>query len=243
MIYNEKYVFIVYIISALLLIGFICFVYFVNVGDYLHSYKSAGTICAYYGIVAPEGWVICNGENGTPDLRGKFVYGGNTFSQILSQSYKNVVDDDERDFYNFTHQIEGGNNYQTLTTKTKNIDNYKYVKPNTIPYEQYYSILTDFDYVNIGSNTDANNIVLEKMIATNPNIITTKPVEMITLNQVKQNDEDVEVFKAEIDPTKTKEDIQTIKQNNFKKRALEVRKEIKEHLGKDVLVNDGNGSI
>ena len=24
----------------------------------------------------PEGWVVCDGQNGTPDMRGKFVYGG-----------------------------------------------------------------------------------------------------------------------------------------------------------------------
>ena len=44
MIYSEKYVFIVYIISALLLIGLICMVSFVNIGDYLHSYNPKATI-------------------------------------------------------------------------------------------------------------------------------------------------------------------------------------------------------
>ena len=85
--YSEEYVFIVYIIVIICIIGLITLVYFVNVGDYLHSYKGKGTIAAYYGIKPPKGWVLCDGRNGTPDLRGRFVYGGNVFSQQL---YNNV---------------------------------------------------------------------------------------------------------------------------------------------------------
>ncbi len=32
-------------------------------------------IIAWSGTIIPDGWTICNGANGTPDLRGKFVYG------------------------------------------------------------------------------------------------------------------------------------------------------------------------
>ena len=28
-----------------------------------------------YNIVAPKGWSICDGTNGTPDLRGRFIRG------------------------------------------------------------------------------------------------------------------------------------------------------------------------
>ena len=34
-----------------------------------------GMIVAFNGVKAPEGWIICNGQNGTPDLRGRFIYG------------------------------------------------------------------------------------------------------------------------------------------------------------------------
>lgn len=40
----------------------------------------AGTIMLYNGSVAPEGWAICDGTNGTPDLRGVFVIGAGTNS-------------------------------------------------------------------------------------------------------------------------------------------------------------------
>lgn len=34
-----------------------------------------GTIVMWYGSTVPDGWVICNGSNGTPDLRDRFIVG------------------------------------------------------------------------------------------------------------------------------------------------------------------------
>jgi microcystin-dependent protein len=40
-----------------------------------------GTIILWYGTEAPDGWAICNGENGTPNLAGKFPVGaGNAYA-------------------------------------------------------------------------------------------------------------------------------------------------------------------
>lgn len=38
----------------------------------------SGTITAFHGTTIPDGWVACDGENGTPDLRDKFIKGGIT---------------------------------------------------------------------------------------------------------------------------------------------------------------------
>lgn len=37
----------------------------------------SGTICIWHSSAAtiPDGWVLCDGTNGTPDLRSRFVYG------------------------------------------------------------------------------------------------------------------------------------------------------------------------
>ena len=41
----------------------------------------AGMIMMYTGSSAPTGWAICNGSNGTPDLRDRFIVGsGSTYS-------------------------------------------------------------------------------------------------------------------------------------------------------------------
>lgn len=34
-----------------------------------------GTITLWFGSTVPAGWLLCNGQNGTPDLRGMFVVG------------------------------------------------------------------------------------------------------------------------------------------------------------------------
>lgn len=40
----------------------------------------SGTIVAYNGTDEPAGWKICDGNNGTPDLRNKFIKGGDSSS-------------------------------------------------------------------------------------------------------------------------------------------------------------------
>ena len=39
------------------------------------SVLPAGVICMWSGSVIPDGWALCNGESGTPDLRDRFVIG------------------------------------------------------------------------------------------------------------------------------------------------------------------------
>lgn len=51
-----------------------------KIGEVLSSVETipAGTITMWSGSTAPSGWAICDGQNGTPDLRGKFIMGNNT---------------------------------------------------------------------------------------------------------------------------------------------------------------------
>ena len=35
-----------------------------------------GSVTAYAGDTVPYGWLLCDGTNGTPDLRNRFIYGG-----------------------------------------------------------------------------------------------------------------------------------------------------------------------
>lgn len=43
-----------------------------------------GVIVMWSGTVAPDGWALCNGANGTPDLREKFVMGSSSTYPIGS---------------------------------------------------------------------------------------------------------------------------------------------------------------
>lgn len=41
------------------------------------NYLPKGTIVLWGGTTAPAGWALCNGQNGTPNLQGRFVLGWN----------------------------------------------------------------------------------------------------------------------------------------------------------------------
>ncbi len=52
-------------------------------GYYPNDLMPLGAIVMWAGSIAtiPSKWALCNGENGTPDLRGKFILGaGNTYN-------------------------------------------------------------------------------------------------------------------------------------------------------------------
>jgi hypothetical protein len=44
----------------------------------------AGTIVAFFSPEQkiPDGWVVCDGSNGTPDLRNKFIQGVTSFADV-----------------------------------------------------------------------------------------------------------------------------------------------------------------
>lgn len=84
----------------------------------------AGMIILWYGAIVdiPDRWVLCDGNNGTPDLRGKFVIGaGNTFAvdetggnathshTFTSQSHYHFLDIEE------VGDIESGEAYDQIT--------------------------------------------------------------------------------------------------------------------------------
>ena len=39
------------------------------------SFLPKGSIIAWNGTTAPKGWALCDGRNGTPNLKGRFIYG------------------------------------------------------------------------------------------------------------------------------------------------------------------------
>jgi hypothetical protein len=72
-----------------------------------------GVIWLWSGSIEniPEGWALCNGENGTPDLRGRFVLGVNPNSKKNSDFMVNELNakgGNEKALLKHKHTIGGG---------------------------------------------------------------------------------------------------------------------------------------
>lgn len=51
------------------------------------NYLPKGSIVAWFQEEAPYGWVFCNGSKGTPDLRGRFIYGyGKDLGSVIGRT-------------------------------------------------------------------------------------------------------------------------------------------------------------
>lgn len=48
------------------------------------DFTPIGAILMWAGSEVPTGWVLCDGQNGTPDLRGKFILGSDNSHAIGS---------------------------------------------------------------------------------------------------------------------------------------------------------------
>lgn len=90
----------------------------------------SGTIVAYNSTSPPKGWLLCNGENGTPNLINRFILGASnnqdinktggepvvklSISNLPSHSHSNCRMDESNwtHSHNYIHPWKGGNNVQ-----------------------------------------------------------------------------------------------------------------------------------
>lgn len=75
-----------------------------NPSDYA---APAGTVMAYYGSTIPSGWVLCDGTNGTPDLRGYFIRGADSIASPNVQDSTSA----NKTHYHGLYSTNGGNGY------------------------------------------------------------------------------------------------------------------------------------
>ncbi len=78
------------------------------------NFLPVGSIIMYSKETLPSGWAICDGENGTPDLRGRFVLGAGRISNN-DNSYQDWGIKPYDKVYNFPNGETGGEHRHTLT--------------------------------------------------------------------------------------------------------------------------------
>jgi hypothetical protein len=62
-----------------------------HIADLTAAGAPAGMIIMFYGSSAPTGWVFCDGNNSTPDLRDKYLVGaGDTYTTATSYGNNTV---------------------------------------------------------------------------------------------------------------------------------------------------------
>lgn len=163
--------YIIYVITTILLIVLVMSLQYGNLNNLMYSNNFKNTIIAYYGDTPPYGWVLCDGRivNGiqTPDLRNKFVMGGDETSQSTLQTYLKKINFDKLSNENIntlnkiydlnsyitdsTREIQGGDNF---ANKTSRIFNKEILKNN----------LTNIQNNLIVRNEDPDNIEQIKTI-------------------------------------------------------------------------------
>ena len=70
-----------------------------------------GMILMYTGNSAPSGWAICNGSNGTPDLRDRFIVGAGSAYSVNNTGGANSVTLTEAQMPSHNHSFSGSSSH------------------------------------------------------------------------------------------------------------------------------------
>lgn len=84
-----------------------------------------GFIGIWSGINVPDGWALCDGSNGTPDLRGRFVLGSNSLHAIGStggsEEVTLTVEQMPKHLHGYSVYSKGGSGYGMYMSSTSGI--------------------------------------------------------------------------------------------------------------------------
>lgn len=81
----------------------------------------AGTIVMYSGTTMPAHWVLCDGKNNTPDLRDRFILGGE-LHDVGGQSAEKTVGDKNKKYFQLNTNKSSSDISVTVSDHTLTVD-------------------------------------------------------------------------------------------------------------------------
>lgn len=103
----------------------------------------SGLICMWSGSSSniPSGWVLCNGSNGTPDLRNRFVLGAGSSYSVGAKGGESTVTLTVEQMPSHSHEYKFNNSY--LGVGYANYQNtYMYANQNSYAENSKLKILS-----------------------------------------------------------------------------------------------------
>jgi len=137
-----------------------------------------GSIMMWTGTTAPRGWVLCDGTNGTPDLRGKFILsvgsgrvlgdmGGSethtlTVNEIPSHTHNGSVDSNGNHTHTGTTNTTGEHTHtqKSINDDFNNSSSYPSFATPSYPNYDNGSIVTWTDTIN-SSGTHSHTLSID----------------------------------------------------------------------------------
>ena len=119
----------------------------------LDLYLPKGTIVAYNLSNAPKGWTLCDGSNGSPDLRNKFILGGGYRGVGTTGGEENVALTEGQMPQHYHSVTSTGNlNLRSYTGRFITYTNDGFTVPDT--YGATYRSLDKWGDISVYGNTD-----------------------------------------------------------------------------------------
>ncbi|NRN28625.1 tail fiber protein [Photorhabdus heterorhabditis] len=112
---------------------------------------SKGMIVMFSGSSAPSGWAFCDGNNGTPDLRSRFIMCGETVSETGKSSNKAGGSGNGKNFSRNTTSTAVSVNVTVQNTTLTELQMPKHKHTESMPY--YTTLGFAYDHTTIGATS------------------------------------------------------------------------------------------
>jgi microcystin-dependent protein len=132
----------------------------------------SGMIFAWSGETVPTGWIICDGSNGTPDLRGRFILGeglGHSLTRSMrARAASTTAPDSSSDLSNYLLHNYGGRENITVGVTEMPSHSHSYNQPGETVVRNDHNDIVDWG----GNHPQGSNSSFKSTIPNTPSFNT-----------------------------------------------------------------------